>query len=85
MSYEQRRIHWPILGAATAIALAVTLGLAAAMNAAATPEAYLPTLASAGTPTAAYVVDEPIHIDVVATREHPAVHGFSFASHKRAG
>ena len=85
MNHQQRRIHWPILGAATAIALAVTLGLASAMNAAATPEAYLPTLAAANAPVAVQVVGEPIHIDVVASREHPAVHGFSFTSHKRAG
>ena len=85
MNYEQRRIHWPILGAATAIALALTFGLATAMNAGATPEAYLPTLAAANAPAAVQVVGEPMRIEVVATREHPAVHGFSFTSHKRAG
>ena len=85
MNHQQRRIHWPILGAATAIALAMTLGLATAMNAAATPEAYLPTLANAGAPVAAYMVNEPMRIDVVAIREHPTVQGFTFASHKRAG
>jgi hypothetical protein len=85
MNHEQRRIHWPILGAATAVALAVTFGIPAAMNAAATSDGYLPTLASANAPVVAQVVGEPLRIDVVATREHPTVGGFSFTSHKRAG
>ena len=85
MNHEQRRIHWPILGAATAIALAVTLGVPAAMNAGATSDGYLPTLAAANAPAAVQVVGEPIHIDVVASREHPTVRGFSFVGHKRAG
>lgn len=82
---EQRRIHWPILGTAIAIALAVTLGVPAAMNARATPDAYLPTLAAANAPVAAPIVGEPMRIEVVATREHPTVSRFSFTSHKRAG
>lgn len=85
MNYEQRRIHWPILGAAAALALAVTLGVPAAMNAGVTPEGYLSTLAAAGAPAAVQVTGEPIRIEVVATREHPMLRGFSFTGHKRAG
>jgi len=85
MNHPQRRIHWPILGAATAVALAITLGIPATMNAGAVPAGYLPTLAAANAPVVAQVVSEPMRIEVVATREHPTVRAFSFASHKRAG
>ena len=85
MNHQQRRVNWPILGAATAVALAVTLGLPAAMNAGTTSDAYLPALAAANAPAATPVVGEPLRIEVVATREHQMVRGFSFTSHKRAG
>ena len=85
MNHQQRRIHWPILGAAAAVALAVTLGVPAAMNAAVTPDGYLPMLAAANAPAAVPMAGEPIRLEVVATREHPTVRGFSFTSHKRAG
>ncbi|HSV20835.1 MAG TPA: hypothetical protein VLR71_20650 [Casimicrobiaceae bacterium] len=87
MNYEQRRINWPALGAAAAIALALTFGLPVAMNAGAAPDGYLPTLAAASMPYAAatqVTIDLP-PIEVVAVRERPAIHGFWLASHKRAG
>jgi hypothetical protein len=87
MRYEQRRINWPALGAAAAIALVLTLGLPAVMNAGAATDGYLPTLAAASAPAAAtpqVTIDLP-PIEVVAVRERPAVHGFWLASHKRAG
>lgn len=85
MRYQQRRIHWPALGAATAIALALTLGVSAAMDARTTSDGYLPTLASASAAPTTEVSIQPQRIDVIAVREHPTVQGFSFASHKRAG
>ena len=88
MRYEQRRVNWPALGAAAAIALALTLGLPAVMNAGAAADGYLPTLAAASAPAATSNADVTIDlqpIEVVAVRERPAVHGFWLASHKRAG
>jgi hypothetical protein len=85
MSYEQRRISWPALGAAVAMALAVTLGLAQAMDARNAPDSYLSTLAAATQSPRTEVAIEPQRIDVIAVREHRQVHGFSFAGYRRAG
>ena len=85
MNDQQRRIHWPALGAATAIALAVTLGLPAAMSAGTAPDGYLSTLAASNATPATQVAIAPARIDVIAVREHATVRGFfSFAAHKRA-
>ena len=85
MSYEQRRISWPALGAAVAMALALTFGLAQAMDARTAPDSYLSTLAAATAAPRTEVAIEPQHIDVVAVREHRTVHGFSFTGYRRAG
>lgn len=88
MNDEQRRFNFAALGAAAAIALALTFGLPAAMNAGAATDGYLPTLAAASTPKAATTPEVTIDlppIEVVAVRDRPVVHGFWLASHKRAG
>ena len=85
MSYQQRRIHWPALGAAVAMALALTLGLAEAMDARNAPDSYLSTLAAATVAPRTEVAIQPQRVDVIAVREHPAVHGFSPAGYRRAG
>jgi len=85
MNDSQRRIHWPALGAAMAIALAATLGLASAMNAGATDDSYLATVAAAGTPPRTEVSIQPQRIEVIAVREHPTVQGFWLAGRKHAG
>ena len=85
MNYQQRRISWPALGAAIAMALAMTFGLAEAMDARTAPGSYLSTLAAVQAPSRTEVSIEPQRIDVIAVREHPTVHGFSCASHRRAG
>jgi len=87
MNDQQRRFNFAALGAAAAIALTLTLGLPVAMNAGATSDGYLPTLAAASAPKATtpeVTIDLP-PIEVVAVREHPVVHGFWLATHKRAG
>ena len=85
MSYQQRRIHWPALGAALAMALALTLGLAEAMDARSAPDGYLSTLAATTAAPRTEVAIQPQSIEVIAVREHPTVHGFSPAGYRRAG
>jgi len=85
MSYQQRRIQWPAVGAAVAMALALTLGLAQAMDARTAPDSYLSTLAANSVPPRTEVSIKPQRIEVIAVREHPTVHGFSLAGYRRAG
>lgn len=85
MNYEQRRINWPALAASAALALGVTLGLPAAMDAGTATDGYLSILASANAPATTQVAIQPQRIEVIAVREHPSVQGFSFTAQKRAG
>ena len=85
MSYQQRRIHWPALGAAVAMALALTFGMTEAMDARSAPDSYLSTLASGNAVQRTEVAIQPERVEVIAVREHPTVHGFSPAGYRRAG
>jgi hypothetical protein len=74
MKREQGRVNLPALGAATALALAVTLGVPAAMQlGAAQVEAPATVQARAVPADAAHVAIEPGTIEVVAVRERSAL------------
>ena len=85
MNNEQSRINWIAVAGAVAIALTLTLGVPAAMDARNAPDSYLSTLAAVNVAPRTEVSIEPQRIDVIAVRERPTLHGFWLASQKRAG
>ena len=85
MERHETRISWPALALATAMALAVTTGVPALMQAG-TPVAPHVDMVAAGARGAATEVSiEPQRIEVIATRERPTVgRWFSAVGTKRA-
>jgi hypothetical protein len=84
MEREQKWLRASALGIATAIALAITMGVPAAMQ----YDAASPTAASARPVPAdvTQVAIEPASIHVIAVREHSTpVRWLSFTGSKRAG
>jgi len=84
MERHETRISWPALGLATAMALAVTTGVPALMQAG-NPVVPHVDMVAAARGAATEVSIEPQRIEVVATRERATVsRWFSTVSAKRA-
>jgi hypothetical protein len=73
MQRQERRPNWPALGLATALALAVTTGVPALMQAGAPVAPHVDAVAAARHTPATEVSIEPRRIEVVATRERNQV------------
>ena len=85
MQRQERRPNWPALGLATALALAVTTGVPALMQAGNAAAPHVDGLAAARHAPATEVSIEPRRIEVVASRESNNVsRWFSVVGTKRA-
>jgi hypothetical protein len=85
MERHETRISWPALGLATAMALAVTTGVPALMQAGNPVVPHVDTVAAASRGAATEVSIEPQRIEVIATRERATLsRWFSTVSAKRA-
>lgn len=85
MERHETRISWPALGLATAMALALTTGVPALMQAGNPVAPHVGGIAAASRGAATEVSIEPQRIDVIATRERATVsRWFSAVGAKRA-
>ena len=86
MQRQEPRLSWPALGLATAMALAVTTGVPALMQAGAPVVPHVDTVAYGARGAATEVAIEPQRIEVIAVREPNVVsRWFSAVASKRAG
>jgi len=84
MERHATRISWPALGLATAMALVVTTGVPALMQAGNPIAPHVDAIAASSRGAATEVAIEPQRIDVVGTRERATVsRWFSTVSLKR--
>jgi hypothetical protein len=86
MKQEQGRVNFPALGMATAVALAVTLGVPAAMQFTAPHVGSVTAVEARALPSdVTQVAIQPGTIEVIAVRERSTISRWlSFANHRRA-